>query len=70
MEYGFGDTKIPEGHKARKYQVSNAGLEAWVEAVTAHQSQISTFWDSPEELRIAITKYYSDSDGISLWENN
>lgn len=68
--YGFEDTQIPKRSKPRRYQLSNSGLEIWYESIIVHRSQISTFWANPENLRIAITQYYSNSEGIILWEQD
>ena len=47
--------------------ISNQALEAWQMAVAAHQSQISTFWASLDEMRVAIEEYLQMMDGIKLF---
>lgn len=47
--------------------ISPDGLRAWQEAVAAHNSQISTFWDSLPEMEAAIQSYYEAGGGCKLW---
>lgn len=44
-----------------KTNISNAGLFAWKQAISAYTSQISTFWDDTEAM---------GSEVDALWENN
>jgi LmbE family N-acetylglucosaminyl deacetylase len=48
--------------------ISDDGLEAWQMAVAAHQSQISTFWQNPVEMRLAIWEYCQRMNGIKLFK--
>lgn len=48
------------------HTVSDNGLCAWQEAITHHESQISTFWRNTDEMRIAIQSYYNQMGGIWL----
>ncbi len=64
-----------EGWKESRHSINRDGLEAWIAAVAAHRSQISTFWhkDSgrrvPEHdaMRTAITQYCQAMGGVVLW---
>jgi len=47
--------------------LSPEAINAWQQAVAAHQSQISTFWGSLAEMRTAIQSYYDQMDGVWLW---
>jgi len=47
--------------------VSSRGLEAWQNAVAAYRSQLSTFWQSEEQMRMAIEGYLREMGGIRLW---
>lgn len=47
--------------------VSEAGLEAWVRAVAAHRTQISTFWSGVEAMNTAIQDYHQRVGGVRLW---
>ncbi len=47
--------------------VSPAGVEAWYQAMVAHKSQISTFWDDLPALRSALESYVAQNGGATLW---
>jgi LmbE family N-acetylglucosaminyl deacetylase len=49
--------------------ISATGLAAWIQAVTQHQSQISTFWGSQADMSSALTTYWSHGGGSTLWGN-
>ena len=57
----------PEMHQ-KVFPVSEAGLNVWVEAVTAHASQMSTFWSDLDQVRDAIRSYWEPFEGIRLWQ--
>ena len=57
----------PQGAKKTNYPVSAEGLAAWQASVAAHESQISTFWNSMEEMREAIAKHCETFGGVTLW---
>ena len=56
------------GWKSNLVPVSQAGFEAWEEAVASHQSQISSFWSDLEAMRTAIRSYMEYFDGAILWQ--
>jgi LmbE family N-acetylglucosaminyl deacetylase len=58
---------IQEGWQPQVYPVSAAGLEAWIQAVGAYKTQISTFWPDREALAEAITAYSRECWGARLW---
>jgi hypothetical protein len=49
------------------YPISAQGVIAWQDAVAAHASQISTFWESDAEMRTAIMDYYQLDNGVKIW---
>lgn len=51
------------------FTISQAGLEAWVSAVGAHHSQISTFWPDLDSMQAAIQAYSRSTGGAVLWES-
>jgi LmbE family N-acetylglucosaminyl deacetylase len=55
------------GWKPILFKVSPAGLEAWKQAVAAHQSQISTFWPNKATMYTTIEDYFGRMGGIQLW---
>jgi len=59
-----------EGWKSVVFPVSKRGLEAWVEAVAAYTSQISTFWRDLAEMRSSIYDYYAREKGIRYWKKS
>jgi LmbE family N-acetylglucosaminyl deacetylase len=50
------------------YPISTSGLQAWVSAVAAHASQISTFWPDLAAMRAAMHAYCQQMGGVSLWQ--
>jgi LmbE family N-acetylglucosaminyl deacetylase len=55
------------GWQCTTRSVSPAGVEAWYEAMVAHKSQISTFWQDLGELRAALGGYIAQNGGATLW---
>lgn len=55
------------GMKENVYLVTETGLKAWMEAVNAYSSQLTTLLDSPEGLQEAIRRYCEKQRGIRLW---
>ena len=47
--------------------ISPDGVLAWQEAVAAHSSQISTFWENLVEMRAAIQAYSQKMQGVKLF---
>ena len=47
--------------------ISEQGLLAWQEAILAYTSQLSTFWQNEQEVRLAITNYWAGGGG-RLWK--
>lgn len=56
------------GWQAHHFPLSPAALEAWMQAVAAHQSQISTFWPDLDAMRAAIQAYHDLFQGGILWK--
>jgi len=54
------------GWQATIFPISQAGLEAWQAAVTAYQSQISTFWLDLPAMHAAISAYLEVFGGLTL----
>ncbi len=47
--------------------VTESGLEAWLEGISAYRSQLSSLFESPEKLFETIRAYSRDKRGIGLW---
>ncbi len=56
------------GWVSQVFPISGDGLAAWMDSVSAHGSQISTFWVNDLDMRRAITDYLQTNDGIRLWK--
>jgi len=56
------------GMKETSYTVTEAGLRAWQEAILSYSSQISTLFDSPDQMRESIRTYWQGKGGIGLWK--
>jgi LmbE family N-acetylglucosaminyl deacetylase len=56
-----------DGWQSTTYPISPAGVAAWYEAMVAHKSQISTFWDDLPALRAALEGYVTQNGGATLW---
>ncbi len=51
------------------YPISAESITTWQDAVAAHGSQISTFWENIPEMRREILAYAREMKGIVLWRN-
>jgi LmbE family N-acetylglucosaminyl deacetylase len=56
------------GWDAVSFPVSERGMRAWVNAVAAHASQISTFWPDLDTMHAALAEYRAQNEGIRLWQ--
>jgi len=56
-----------EGWVSQVFPISLEGLEAWQDSVSAHASQISTFWVSDLAMRQAVADYLGWYKGLRLW---
>jgi LmbE family N-acetylglucosaminyl deacetylase len=56
------------GWRQRSFELSEAGLVAWQNAVAAHASQISTFWADEPAMRADLANYAVQEWGVCLWQ--
>jgi len=56
------------GYRVHAVRPSLAALAAWQTGVAAYTSQISSFWPSLEDMRLAIESYARTPPGRSLWK--
>ena len=56
------------GMKETFYTVTETGLGAWQEAIQAYSSQLSTLFESPDQMRESIRNYWQDKGAVSLWK--
>ena len=59
---------LVDGMKESLHTITEAGLDAWVEAVLAYKSQISMLFDSSDKVREIIHTFYSERGGFSVWK--
>jgi LmbE family N-acetylglucosaminyl deacetylase len=59
---------LPPDWTAATYPITPAGMQAWNDSIAAHASQISTFWSSSEEMRLALHSYCQQQGGIMLYQ--
>ncbi len=57
-----------EGWESQIIPISSEGLAGWQDSISAHHSQISTFWAGEGEMRQAIKDYLQGQGGIRLWQ--
>jgi len=51
------------------HPITEAGLGAWVEAILAYESQLSTLFDSPGKMEEAVRSYSQEWNGIPVWSD-
>lgn len=56
-----------DGWESQVFQVSKRSVIAWEQAVTAHASQISTFWPDLTSMKTAIRDKHDHDHGTRLW---
>ncbi len=56
-----------EGWISRLFPITKGGLAAWVDAISAHASQVSTFWADDPAMRHEVADYLLSNGGIRLW---
>ncbi len=56
------------GWRSTLFPISPAGVQAWYEAIAAHHSQISTFWEGLPALRRSLESYLEQNGGVTLWQ--
>jgi LmbE family N-acetylglucosaminyl deacetylase len=56
------------GMKRSLHPITEAGLRAWVEAALAYESQLSSLFESKEQVEEDIRAYYAERSGFSLWQ--
>ncbi len=58
---------LPAGWRQETFPISKAGLEAWIRSVSAHASQISSFWEDLPAMQRALRAYCQKEGGARLW---
>jgi LmbE family N-acetylglucosaminyl deacetylase len=55
------------GMKAVRRPITEAGLKAWIEAILAYRSQLSTVFDDLDLIEPEIRKFIAEWGGFPLW---
>jgi LmbE family N-acetylglucosaminyl deacetylase len=55
------------GLKENVSMVSEAGLQAWFEAISAYESQVNMLFQSTEAMRRQISEYCQTNKGLRFW---
>lgn len=58
---------LPEGGQSEKYFLSAGGLKAWQEAIQLYPSQLSSFWNSVDEMKNFIEIHAASPLGCCFW---
>lgn len=69
---GLLHQRLPDGLPSEqmvRQAVSPEGLEVWTGAVAAYTSQISSLFDSPEDMRAKLHAYWRSGGGSRLWRS-
>ncbi len=59
---------LPENTDMTVFPVSEKGMSAWINGNAAYSSQVSTFWESQEEMEELFRGYAGRNGGVRLWE--
>lgn len=59
---------LPEGAIPMRNLVTTSGIDAWQKAIACYQSQLSSFWKSPDEMKQAIQDYANQPYALTLWK--
>ena len=57
-----------DGLSATFYSISNEGLRAWQDGITAYASQISMLFITKARMQTPIRSYWQKNNGIYLWQ--
>jgi LmbE family N-acetylglucosaminyl deacetylase len=55
--------------KAKTHRITDSGVRAWQDAVSAYESQLSGLFDSSDVMRAQIQQYWSEYMGVRLWSS-
>jgi len=58
-----------KGLRIKRFAISEEGYRAWLMSVSAHHSQLSSFWKSKQEMDEEFRQYLQNNHGIPLWRS-
>ena len=59
--------RVPTGWMPEVLPISEAGVEAWSEAIGLYASQTSTFWNGKAAMETELRNYLREFGGVRLW---
>lgn len=62
-----GEQESPETTETLTFPIGNEALVKWQQSIAEHQSQISTFWGSVDEMKRRIKQYRNKGGGDRIW---
>lgn len=60
-------TYVEKDWLQRIFPISENGFQKWLKSVSAHRSQLSTFWEDAQEMEGDFRNYLQIHQGIPLW---
>lgn len=61
---------LPDDATEIKYALSKSDMDVWKQAIAAHRSQISTFWESEAIMMQKVDLYARNGGGQLLWKTS
>jgi len=58
---------LVDGMEESLHSITEAGLQAWIEAVLAYASQLSTLFESREKVKDELRSYFAEREGLPIW---
>lgn len=62
------EASLPPKTSPERIKVTARGLSDWQDAIACYRSQISSFWDSIEEMKKAVLEYAALPFACTLWK--
>lgn len=59
---------LPDGATEITHPISQEGRQAWQNAIAAYTSQLSSFWSSIDQMKLAVELYAQQPFALSLWQ--
>lgn len=61
-------TSFVDGMQESLFPITEAGLRAWIDAILAYPSQLSSLFENKEQVERDIRAYYAERGGFPLWQ--
>lgn len=56
------------GMQKKLHRITESGLRSWLEAIEAYSSQVSSLFQSREQMQRSYHQYLSEQGGFSVWQ--